>query len=114
MEVEEPEGCGCVWEALCAYQPQFQPSSDVLLHLSSPGQPRVNTVLQLHIAACTQELHWVSSTLRLQGGGGGGGVGRLNEKLIAYTLTQTQTNTRLGKARNLYRERTHCMTKWQN
>lgn len=67
VEVKEPEGCGCVWEAFCAYQAQFQPSSNVLLYLCGPGQPQVNTVLKLHVAACTEELYWVSSTLGLWG-----------------------------------------------
>lgn len=68
VEVKEPKGCGRVWEALGAYQAQLQPSSDVLLYLSSPGKPQVNAVLELHVAACTQELHWVSATLGLWGG----------------------------------------------
>lgn len=107
VEVKEPDGCGCVGEALCAYQAQLQPPSDILLHLSSPGQPRVSAVLELHIAACAQELHWVSTALGLWGG-------VVNEKLVAHTLAQTQMNTRLGKAKNLYWERMCCMTKWQN
>lgn len=65
VEVKEPEGCRRVWEAFGAYQAKFQPSPDVLLHLGSPGQPWVNTVLELHIAACTQEFHWVSTSLGL-------------------------------------------------
>lgn len=68
VEVKEPQGCGCVWEALGAYQAQLQPPSDVLLHLSSPGQTWVNIVLELHIAARAQELHWVSTTLGLRWG----------------------------------------------
>lgn len=67
VEVKEPEGCRRVWEALCANHTQLQPSSDVFLNLSGPGQPQVNTVLELHITACTQQLHWVSSTLGLWG-----------------------------------------------
>lgn len=65
VEVEEPEGCGRVWEALGADQTQLQPPSDVLLYLGGPGQPRVNAVLELHVATGAQQLHWVSSTLGL-------------------------------------------------
>lgn len=65
VEVEEPEGCGRVGEPLGAEQAQLQPPADVLLHLGGPGQRRVNAVLELHVAAGAQQLHWVSSTLRL-------------------------------------------------
>lgn len=54
VEVKEPEGCRRVWEALCANQTQLQPSSDVFLNLSGPGQPQVDTVLELHVTARTQ------------------------------------------------------------
>lgn len=66
MEVEEPEGRRRVWEALGAQQAQLQPPPDVLLHLGGPGRPRVHAVLELHVAAGGQELHWVSATLRLR------------------------------------------------
>lgn len=67
VEVKEPEDCRCVWQALSAYKAQLQPSSDILLHLGGPGQPRVIIVLELHVAARTQQLHRVSSTLGLRG-----------------------------------------------
>lgn len=88
VEVKKPEGSRCVREALCAYQTQFQPPSNILLHLSSPGQAWVNTVLELHIAACAQELHWVSTALGLREEW----WGVVNEKLIAQTHTYTNTN----------------------
>lgn len=87
VEVKEPEGCGCVWEALGAYQAQLQPPSDILLHLSGPGQPQVNIVLELHVAACTQELHRVSTALGLRGGGGKW------EADSAHTYTNTNEHT---------------------
>lgn len=65
MEVEEPEGCGRVGEPLSAEQTQLQPPTDVLLHLGGPCQRRVDAVLELHVTAGAQQLHRVSSTLRL-------------------------------------------------
>lgn len=65
VQVEEPEGGGRVREALGAHQAQLQPPADVLLHLRGPGEPRIHGVLELHVAARGQELHWVSTALGL-------------------------------------------------
>lgn len=89
VEVKEPEGCGCVWEALRANQTQLQPSSDVLLHLGGPGRPQVNIVLELHVTTCTQKLHWVSSTLGLWGMVRGGVVKA--DSARSYTNTNEYT-----------------------
>lgn len=90
VEVKEPEGCGCVWEALGANQTQLQPPSNIFLYLGGPGQPQVNIVLELHIATCTQQLHWVSSTLGLWGRWVRGGKSEA-DSTHSYTNTNERT-----------------------
>lgn len=65
VEIKEPEGCRCVWEALRANQTQFESSPNIFLYLGGPGHPQVNIILELHIATCAEQVHRVSSTLGL-------------------------------------------------